>query len=236
MRILIVEDDDRIADFMMRALNAEGHTCTRLATGDEAVDIVRNSDFELVLLDLMLPGISGLDVCQELRIRKLDTPVIMLTAMDSIEDIVRGLKMGADDYMTKPFDIDELLARIETVCRRHHRGSDEPNPVLQIGGVVLNRKSKTVTVDSTDVTLTAKELAILELLMANPDKLFSRERMLNNIWGMNVDPLTNVVDVYIGRLRKKLGVDKSPFIETVRGMGYRIDPQAMIRGMSDKSA
>lgn len=229
MRILIVEDDDRIADFMTRALNAEGHSCTRLATGNEAVDIVRNGDFELILLDLMLPGISGLDVCQELRFRKLETPIIMLTAMDSVEDIIRGLKMGADDYMTKPFDIDELLARIETVCRRQHRVNDEPDPVLQIGDVVLNRKSKTVTVNSADVTLTAKELAILELLMANPDKLFSRERMLNNIWGKNVDPLTNVVDVYIGRIRKKLGVDKSPFIETVRGMGYRIDPQARIR-------
>lgn len=227
MRILIVEDDDRIADFLTRALNAEGHTCTRLDSGDEAVDIVRNGDFELVLLDLMLPGISGLDVCQELRMRKVDTPVIMLTAMDSIEDIVHGLKMGADDYMSKPFDIDELLARIDTVCRRHKRDDKEADPTLRIGDVSLNRNSKSVTVKMVSVTLTAKELAILELLMANPDKLFSRERMLNNIWGMNVDPLTNVVDVYIGRIRKKLGLDNSPFIETVRGMGYRIDPKAI---------
>lgn len=227
MRILIVEDDDRIADFLARALNAEGHTCTRLASGNEAVDIVRNGDFELILLDLMLPGISGLDVCQELRMRKVDTPVIILTAMDSIEDIVHGLKMGADDYMTKPFDIDELLARIETVCRRHLRNDIEPAHTVTIGDVSLNRNSKTVTVKAIGVTLTAKELAILELLMANPDKLFSRERMLNNIWGMNVDPLTNVVDVYIGRIRKKLGLDNSPFIETVRGMGYRIDPKAL---------
>ena len=156
--------------------------------------------------------------------RKFDIPIIMLTAMDSIEDIVHGLKMGADDYMTKPFDIDELLVRIETVCRRQRDNSDQ-NTVLTIADVTMNTESKTVTVAGSDIALTAKELSILELLMSNPEKLFSRERILNNVWGANVDPLTNVVDVYIGRLRKKLGKDKTLFIETVRGMGYRIGSQ-----------
>lgn len=223
MRILIVEDDDRIADFLLRALNAEGHQCTCYSSGENAVSFIQNGDFEFILLDLMLPGVSGISICQELRLRQIDTPIIMLTAMDSTEDVVHGLKMGADDYMTKPFDIDELLARIETVCRRQ----GEPvsaNPLLQIDDVVMNTKSKTVEVNNKGVILTARELSILELLMANPGKLFSRERILNNVWGINVDPLTNVVDVYIGRLRKKLGKDKAPFIETVRGMGYRIDP------------
>ena len=148
----------------------------------------------------------------------------MLTAMDSIEDIVHGLRMGADDYMTKPFDIDELLVRIETVCRRQ-RDPAGLSPVITIADVAMNTESKTVTVAGTDISLTAKELCILELLMSNPEKLFSRERILNNVWGANVDPLTNVVDVYIGRLRKKLGKDKTLFIETVRGMGYRIGSQ-----------
>ncbi len=221
MRILVIEDDDRIADFLVRALHSEGHHCKRLANGNEAVQIIQNGDFEFLLLDLMLPGSSGLDVCQELRIRNIDIPIIILTAMDSVEDIVHGLKMGADDYMTKPFDIDELLIRIETVCRRQ-RDTSEQTTLLKIADVTMNTESKTVTVSGMDIPLTAKELSILELLMSNPEKLFSRERILNNVWGANVDPLTNVVDVYIGRLRKKLGKDKSLFLETVRGMGYRV--------------
>ena len=224
MRILVIEDDDRIADFLNRALKAEGYSVTRLDNGNDAVSVVQNGDFNCILLDLMLPGASGLDVCQELRFRKVSIPIIMLTAMDGIEDIVHGLKMGADDYMTKPFDLDELLARIVTVCRRY-QVEDEVNSVHVIADVTLNTDTKTVTVDEQLVSLTAKELAILELLMSNPDKLFSRERILNNIWGTNVDPLTNVVDVYIGRLRKKLAKVDKPFIETVRGMGYRIDVQ-----------
>lgn len=226
MRILVIEDDDRIADFLTRALHAEGHNVTRLDSGNNAVPVVQNGDFEFILLDLMLPGMTGLDVCQELRFRKIDTPIIMLTAMDSLEDVIHGLKMGADDYMTKPFDLDELMARIESVARRQ-RGSDTLNPQLCISDVQMNTDSKSVAVGGLDVSLTARELAILELLMSNPDKLFSRERILNNIWGINVDPLTNVVDVYIGRLRKKLGKDELPFIETVRGMGYRIDQRVV---------
>ncbi len=224
MRILVIEDDDRIADFLNRALNAEGYSVTRLDNGNDAVSVVQNGDFNCVLLDLMLPGASGLDVCQELRFRKISIPIVMLTAMDSIDDIVHGLKMGADDYMTKPFDLEELLARIETVCRRH-QVEDDSNAEHVIADVILNTDTKTVSVREQSISLTAKELAILELLMCNPDKLFSRERILNNIWGTNVDPLTNVVDVYIGRLRKKLGKADKPFIETVRGMGYRIDLQ-----------
>lgn len=223
MRLLIVEDDDRIADFLVRALNTEGHTCMRLANGTNAVSMSLEGDFELILLDLMLPGMSGLDVCQEMRMRNIATPIIMLTAMDSIEDVVRGLRMGADDYMTKPFDIDELLARMDTVCRRGSDGISQ-SPILTVDDVSMNRDSKEVRVGDMSVAVTAKELAVLELLMANPEKLFSRERILNNIWGLSIDPLTNVVDVYVGRLRKKLGKDNKPFIETVRGLGYRIDP------------
>lgn len=222
MRVLVIEDDDRIADFLLRALKVEGHSCVRAGNGGEGIPLVKSGDFDLVLLDLMLPGMSGMDICQELRIRNINIPIIMLTAMDSVEDVILGLRMGADDYMTKPFDIDELLARMDTVIRRNSGESSLPK-VLKIADVILSQESKIVTVSHKQISLTAKELSILELLMSYPDKLFSRERIINNVWGMNVDPLTNVVDVYIGRLRKKLGKDKDPFIETVRGLGYRID-------------
>lgn len=231
MRLLIVEDEDRIADFLQRALKAEGHTCVRCADGNEAQTLGRMGDFDLILLDLMLPGMSGLDVCQNLRLRRIDTPIIMLTAMDSIEDVVSGLKMGADDYMTKPFDIDVLLARMEAVTRRRRDAAPDQTELV-IGDVVMDRESKSVRVAGETVDLTARELALLELLMTHPQKLFSRERILNNIWGLNTDPMTNVVDVYVGRLRKKLGKDTQPFIETVRGMGYRVAPELLESGNS----
>ncbi len=227
MRILIIEDDDRIADFLARVLKVEGHSTIRLANGKDAVNTVKNGDFEFIILDLMLPGVSGLEVCQELRFRKINIPIIMLTAMDGIEDVVSGLRMGADDYMTKPFEIDELLARIETVGRRH-RGIDTQSNVLSVADVQMDIEAKTVSRGDKTIDLTAKEFAILELLLSYPDKLFSRERILNNVWGVNTDPLTNVVDVYIGRLRKKLSEGEAPFIETVRGMGYRINTKTIV--------
>ena len=226
MRVLLVEDDQQIADFLFRALSAEGHNCVLAGTGPEGLTLARNCDCVLILLDLMMPEICGLDVCRELRTRNVLIPIIMLTAMDSSEDVIKGLKAGADDYVTKPFDIDELLARMETVSRRG-TPTVEVNATVIIDDVVLNLESKTVTVNGDKIQLTARELSVLELLMSSPNRLFTRERILNNVWGLNADPLTNVVDVYMGRIRKKLGKDKSPFIETVRGLGYRINPEVL---------
>ena len=222
MRVLIVEDDSRIADFLQRALKAEGYLPVCVGEGKEALDLIEGSDFELILLDLMLPGLSGLEVCQALRMRRVELPIIMLTALDRAEDVVRGLRMGADDYMTKPFDLDELLARIQAVTRRAGRGGEQSS-VLTAGRVEMDLKAMTVTVAGDPVEMTARELAVLELLMSDPERLFSRERILNNVWGVDMDPMTNVVDVYVGRLRKKLSTDEQPFIETVRGLGYRIN-------------
>jgi len=222
VRILIVEDESRIADFLDRGLRAEGHFCVVAQDGEEGLSLALEGDFDLILLDLVLPKMHGHEVCQQLRMKKVATPLMILTAMDSVDDIVAGLRLGADDYMTKPFSFEELLARVESVMRRSSTRQEE-NPSLQIGPVTFDREALRVFVEGEEVHMTAKELAILELLMSNPGKLFSRERILSNVWGLNMDPLTNVVDVYIGKLRKKLDPDGGEsMIETVRGLGYRL--------------
>lgn len=222
MRLLLIEDDDRVAGFVERGLKAEGYFVVRTASGKEGLVLGQSQDFNLIILDLMLPEINGRDVCQRLRIAGINTPIIMLTAMDSQEEIVAGLKAGADDYICKPFAFDELLARIEAVARRA--------PTLQsqsrlevFGPIKFDKTSKQVYLDGQEVSLTAKEVDILALLLSQPGKFFSRERILNSVWGLDVDPLTNVIDVYIGKLRKKLvSGDSQCLIETKRGVGYRL--------------
>lgn len=223
MRILIVEDETRIADFLQRGLRAEGHFPVVANDGESGLALALEGDFDLILLDMMLPGVHGRDICQQLRMSKVNTPLIILSAMDSLDDVIAGLRMGADDYMTKPFSFEELLARIETVMRRSSEVANEEQS-LAVGPLAFDRESLRFTVDGKEIKMTAKELAIIELLMSHPGTLFSRERILSNVWGMNMDPLTNVVDVYIGKLRKKIDGDKSDsIIETVRGLGYRLN-------------
>lgn len=223
MRVLIVEDEPRIADFLQRGLRSEGHFCVVATDGESGLSLAVDGDFDLLLLDLVLPRLHGHEVCQQLRMKGLKTPIIILTGMDSQHDIVEGLRMGADDYMTKPFSFEELLLRMEAVMRRSQDVTTQ-DPVLRIGRLAFDRQSLRFSVDGEDVRLTAKELAIIELLMSKPGTLFSRERILSNVWGMNMDPLTNVVDVYIGKLRKKIDQgSKESIIETVRGLGYRLN-------------
>ena len=223
MRILIVEDESRIADFLQRGLRAEGHFCVIANDGESGLSLALEGDFDLLLLDMMLPGMHGREVCQQLRMNKINTPLIILSAMDSLDDVIAGLRMGADDYMTKPFSFEELLARIETVMRRGSQVSSEEES-LEVGPLAFDRQSLRFSVEGKDIKMTAKELAIIELLMSNPGTLFSRERILSNVWGLNMDPLTNVVDVYIGKLRKKIDADAdNSMIETVRGLGYRLN-------------
>lgn len=222
MRLLIIEDDKRISGFLLRGLRAEGHTCVHSANGREGFSLGLEGDFDLIILDLMLPEMHGHEICQELRFRQNQTPILMLTALDEISDIVHGLKMGADDYMTKPFNYEEFLARIEALGRRGKK-QEPAGDMLQIGEVTFDRSAMRVQVAGDFVEFTVKELAILDLLMSNPGKLFSRERILSNVWGLGMDPLTNVVDVYIGKLRKKLQQDVAGLaIVTVRGLGYRL--------------
>jgi DNA-binding response OmpR family regulator len=231
MRVPIVEDEERVADFLRRGLTAVGHFCVVATDGSEGLKLALEGDFDMILLDLLLPGMHGHEVCQQLRMQQVNTPLMILTAMDSLENIVEGLRLGADDYMTKPFSFEELLARVESVMRRSSTRADE-DPCLRAGPVVFDRDSLLVTVRGEAVKMTAKELAILELFMSNPGKLFSRERILSNVWGLNMDPMTNVVDVYIGKVRKKIDYeDGESMIETVRGLGYRfIVPPGRFRG------
>jgi DNA-binding response OmpR family regulator len=223
MNILVVEDDMRVADFLLRGLRAEGYRVQLARTGPEGLELARSSELSVLLLDLMLPGLSGLELCQTLRAEGHQVPVLMLTALSNTEDKVSGLRLGADDYLTKPFAFEELLARIEALLRRGREQRPRAT-TLQVADLVLDRERMEVTRAGKLVPLTAKELAFLELLMTAPGRVYSRERILSNVWGTNEDPLTNIVDVYVRRLRAKID-DRHPvpLLKTVRGLGYRLD-------------
>lgn len=224
MKVLIVEDDPRVADFLQRGLRAEGYAPTVAGSAEEALPLLRRGGYQVALFDVMLPGQSGMALCQQVRAECLPVPVLMLTAMGSVQERVAGLRCGADDYLTKPFAFDELLARIEALLRRPPQ-MIQRDAALVAGDLVFDRVRMEVRRSGTALPLTAKELALLELLMSAPGRMFSRERILSNVWGVDSDPLTNVVDVYIRRLRGKLDEpDRPSWISTVRGMGYRLDP------------
>lgn len=221
MNVLLIEDEPRVADFIERGLRAENHGVSRAATGAEGLDLA-SGEFDVIILDLMLPDLHGFEVCRRLRAANVLTPILMLTAMDTSDDRVKGLRIGADDYLPKPFDFDELLARMEALVRRASNFQPSNN-VLTVEDLTLDRDRMAVHRAGELINLTAKELAILELMMSSPGRVFSRTRILNQIWGYTEDPLTNVVDVYIARLRRKVdGENHEALIETVRGHGYRM--------------
>ena len=232
MNIILIEDDPRIADFLQRGLRAEGLQVQRASTGPEGLalilDTVRQNKADMpstvVVLDLMLPGMNGMEICQTLRSQGVTIPVLMLTALSTLEERVAGLRMGADDYLCKPFEFEELLARLEALARRGQAMQNTRPSHLQVSDLVLDRESMRATRAGEALTLTARELALLELLMSSPGRLFSRERILSSVWGLNEDPLTNVVDVYIRRLRSKIDDGRPvPLIQTMRGLGYRLE-------------
>lgn len=225
MNILVVEDDARVADFLVRGLRAEGYTVELARTGPEGLAMARSAESGVLILDLMLPGLSGLELCQTLRAEGCHLPVLMLSALNETEDKVNGLRLGADDYLTKPFAFEELLARIEALLRRG-REQRQRASTLQVADLVLDRERMQVSRAGQSIALTAKELAFLELLMSAPGRVYSRERILSNVWGTNEDPLTNVVDVYVRRLRTKIDEGHAvALLKTVRGFGYRLDDQ-----------
>jgi len=233
MNILIVEDDPRVADFLERGLRAEGYRVRVARDGPAGIALARElaaawretEQPGVVLLDLMLPVINGIEVCQTLRASGIATPIIMLTALGAVEDRISGLRMGADDYLVKPFAFEELLARIEALMRRSRDVRPVASRSLVVGTLELDRSTMRVTRAGTELSMTARELALLELFMSAPGRVLSRERILANVWGVDEDPLTNVVDVYIRRLRSKIDPDGQPSaITTLRGLGYRMEP------------
>lgn len=215
-RILIAEDEPGIANFLEKGLRAEGFSIHVVRDGRSAVSAASDDRFDLLILDLGLPGKDGQEVLQEIRSRGERLPVIILTARKSVQDKVAGLEGGADDYVTKPFSFHEMLARV----RARLRDRDAPDAtVLEVGNIELDLRTRRATAAGSQVELSAREFSMIETLMRHPNQVLSREQLLSHVWGYDFDPESNVVDVYVGYLRKKLGSDK---IETVRGMGYRL--------------
>lgn len=216
--ILLVEDADRIASFVVKGLQAHGFECSRVTSGEEALRLMSAADFDLVILDIGLPGIDGFEVLQTIRGQGLDTPVLVLTARDSVDNTVASFARGADDYMGKPFSFDELLARVRTRIKKP-TGRSVAESSLNVGSLTLDLLSRTASRQGKEHELTTREFGILEFLMSHPGQVISREQLLSRVWSYDHDPESNVVDVYVRYLRKKLGSD---VIQTVRGVGYRM--------------
>jgi len=224
MRILVAEDDAPLADFLSQQLQQEQFTVRVVSDGLEAQRVASDQPFDLVLLDLGLPGAQGLDVLRVIRSKKPDLPVLIVTAAARVEERVRGLDAGADDYLAKPFAFAELSARIRAVLRRGNRGA---RVVLQIEDLELDRMAHVVRRGSRDIALSPKEFALLELLMCNEGRPVARAAIIENVWKLHLDTMTNVVDVYINYLRRKVdsGYDRT-LIRTIRGVGYQMGGSA----------
>jgi DNA-binding response OmpR family regulator len=216
-RILIAEDEERIASFLEKGLRANGFSTTLVTDGNSAASAARDGDFDLLLLDLGLPGQDGLAALRQIRARGERLPVIVLTAREAVPDRVAGLEGGADDYVTKPFSFEELLARVRVRLRDEGAGTE--TTLLRAGDLTLDLRTRRAAVGDRSVELTAREYAMLEVFLRHPDQVLSREQLLSHVWGYDFDPGSNVVEVYVRYLRKKLGSDR---IETARGMGYRL--------------
>jgi len=214
--ILIAEDEERISLFVDKGLRAAGYSTTVVADGEGALEHARSGNHALVLLDVGLSGIDGFEVLRRIRAENLTLPIIMLTARTGVEDTVAGLEGGANDYMPKPFRFDELLARVRLRLRD---ATTQVTTTLSRGDLTLDALTRRATVGDTEVDLSAREFALAEEFLTHPDQVLSREQLLSRVWGLDFDPGSNVVDVYVRYLRAKFGADR---IETVRGMGYRL--------------
>ncbi len=217
MQILVVEDEQRMAELLRRTLQEEGHQVILASDGKEGFEIARSSPFDVIILDVMLPGMDGVTVARQLRERRNQTPVLMLTARDAPSDIIKGLDCGADDYLTKPFSIDILLARVRAVSRR---GAVARPVFLEISDVKLDPASRRVTRAGEVLGLTPREYKLLELLMRNPGRAISRDSILESVWGFDSDVNENTLEVFVRQLRLKVDTREPKLIHTVRGFGY----------------
>jgi two-component system, OmpR family, response regulator len=221
MKILVIEDETLILAFLERGLSAEGHTVDTATRGEEGLDRLRDGRPDIVVLDVMLPGIDGFDVLAAIRAIDPELPVIMLTARGEVADRVRGLDLGATDYLVKPFAFAELAARVRAHTRRP---ADQPRGAasIEVGPLELDLLAREAEIDGIRIALSAREFALLAYLMRHPGQVLSRQQILDGVWGYTFDPRSNLVDVYIGYLRRKLTTDGYSPIQTVRGMGYRL--------------
>jgi DNA-binding response OmpR family regulator len=222
MRILVVEDEHRIAASLKKGLEQERYAVDVAYTGTSGYDLASTEEYDLIVLDLMLPEKNGIEICRDLRRQKVNTPILILTAKDQTQDKVIGLDTGADDYLTKPFSFEELLARIRALTRRPKITVDD---ILKIDDLSLDTKKFTVTRNNTEITLSSKEFSLLEYLMRHPKQILTKEQIIGHVWNYDADILPNTVEVYIKNLRGKIDVpfpDKNPVIQTVRGFGYKI--------------
>jgi heavy metal response regulator len=223
MRILIAEDDKQVAGFLKKGLKEEQYAVDVCYDGEEALFQAQVNDYDLIILDVMLPKKNGYAVCKEIREEGNLTPILMLTVRDQLEDKVRGLQEGADDYLTKPFAFEELLARIKALLRRTQ---DYKTKTLKVGDLELDPVSRKVSRAGKSITLTGKEYALLEYLMRNKGRIITQSMIIDHVWDMNYDGLSNVVNVYINHLREKIDREFSrKYIHTLRGSGYKIDEE-----------
>jgi len=224
MEILVIEDDPVITEFLRTGLNYEGYAVSASTTGKGGLETLRHGTISLVVLDVMLPDIDGFEVCRRIRSAGSVVPVLMLTVRKEVSDRVRGLDSGADDYLTKPFSFDELLARIRALLRRSGQGSEHKK--LQAEGIVLDVEAREVSRDGRAVDLTPTEFGLLELFMRHPQRVFTRETLLNRVLGYDYDGGTNIIDVHISHLRNKLGDRPPRLIRTVYALGYAFHPES----------
>jgi DNA-binding response OmpR family regulator len=225
MRVLIVEDERKISAYVKRGLEEQGYAVDAAYTGTEALDFADAAPYDLILLDILLPEMDGLAVCRELRRKGNRTPVLMLTARDDIDDRVAGLDAGADDYLVKPFALKELLARLRALNRR---GADSPkSPILQLADLTLDTLTRRVKRGNKTIELAAKEYAVLECLLREPDRVLTRTQIAEHVWNYDVFNQSNIVDVYIKNLRRKIDNDFDvKLIQTIRGAGYRLSVES----------
>lgn len=222
MNILLVEDDSRISDFLVKGLNEKGYTVTLATTGESARDCVLTTSFDIILMDIMLPGLDGAQLTQLIRYKKNDTPILVLSALSSTEDKVKLLDLGADDYLTKPFHFDELLSRIRALNRRSKGNLNPQSNELSLGSLRIKTLVHEVTQNGKEIQLSPTEYKLLVYLLENKNKVLSRSQILNHVWGFDFDNNTNVVDVYISYLRNKIDETEQKIIHTIKGTGYLI--------------